>query len=140
VAFCRTWPIVDYSYTDYILIIDRLCPNKNSTRFLPLHSKSWLALAGEDLDGYGIIWQVVQQTEGRIRLGPGTLYSSIQTLLDAKLIGEIEPREDANLGKERRRYYRLTSAGRKLARCEAERLADLLRVARSRKILRGEYV
>jgi DNA-binding PadR family transcriptional regulator len=99
-----------------------------------------LALAGEDLHGYGIMRQVVQQTEGRIRLGPGTLYSSIQTLLDAKLIGEIEPREDANLGKERRRYYRLTSAGRKLARCEAERLADLLRVARSRKILRGEYV
>jgi DNA-binding PadR family transcriptional regulator len=99
-----------------------------------------LALAGEDLHGYGIMRQVVRQTDGRVRLGPGTLYSSIQTLLDAKLIEEIEPREDANLGKERRRYYRLTSAGRKLARCEAERLADLLRVARSRKILRGEYV
>lgn len=99
-----------------------------------------LALAGEDLHGYGIMRKVAQQTDGRIRLGPGTLYSSIQTLLDAKLIEEIEPREDANLGNERRRYYRLTSAGRKLARSEAERLADLLRVARSRKILRGEYV
>jgi DNA-binding PadR family transcriptional regulator len=99
-----------------------------------------LALAGEDLHGYGIMRQVAQQTAGRIRLGPGTLYSSIQTLLDAKLIEEIEPREDANCGNERRRNYRLTSAGRKLARSEAERLADLLRVARSRKILRGEYV
>ena len=99
-----------------------------------------LALAGEDLHGYGIMRQVAQQTDGRIRLGPGTLYSSIQTLLDAKLIAEIEPREDAGLRNERRRYYRLTSAGRKLARSEAERLADLLRVARSRKILRGEYV
>jgi DNA-binding PadR family transcriptional regulator len=99
-----------------------------------------LALAGEDLHGYGIMRQVAQQTDGRIRLGPGTLYSSIQTLLEAKLIEEIEPREDASLGNERRRYYRLTSAGRKLARSEAERLADLLRVARSRKILRGGYV
>jgi len=99
-----------------------------------------LALAGEDLHGYGIMRQVAQQTDGRIRLGPGTLYSSIQTLLDAKLIEEIEPREDAGSGNERRRYYRLTSAGRKLARSEAERLADLLRVARSRKILRGKYV
>ena len=99
-----------------------------------------LALAGEDLHGYGIMRQVAQQTDGRIRLGPGTLYSSIQTLLDAKLIEEIEPREDAGSGSERRRYYRLTSAGRKLARSEAERLADLLRVARSRKILRGKYV
>ncbi len=67
-----------------------------------------LALAGEDLHGYGIMRQVAQQTDGRIRLSPGTLYSSIQTLLEAKLIEEIEPREDASLGNERRRYYRLT--------------------------------
>lgn len=99
-----------------------------------------LALAGEDLHGYGIMRQVAEQTDGRMRLGPGTLYSSIQTLLDAKLIEETEPREDRRLGHERRRYYRLTPAGRKLARAEAERLRDLLRVARSRKILRGEYV
>jgi DNA-binding PadR family transcriptional regulator len=99
-----------------------------------------LALAGEDLHGYGIMRQVAEQTDGRMRLGPGTLYSSIQTLLEAKMIEEIDAREDAKLGTERRRYYRLTSAGRKLARSEAERLADLLRVARSKKILRGEYV
>jgi DNA-binding PadR family transcriptional regulator len=96
-----------------------------------------LALAGEDLHGYAIMRQVAQQTEGRLRLGPGTLYSSIQTLLEAKLIEELEPREDAALGTERRRYYRLTAAGRKLARSEADRLADLLRVARAKKILRG---
>lgn len=99
-----------------------------------------LALAGEDLHGYGIMRQVAEQTDGRMRLGPGTLYSSIQTLLEAKLIEETDARENAGLGRERRRYYRLTAAGRKLARSEAERLAGLLRVARSKKILRGEYV
>lgn len=99
-----------------------------------------LALAGEDLHGYGIMRQVAEQTSGRMRLGPGTLYSSIQTLLEAKLIEELDSREDARIGGERRRYYRLTLAGRKLARIEAERLADLLRLARSKKILRGEYV
>lgn len=99
-----------------------------------------LALAGEDLHGYGIMRQVAEQTEGRMRLGPGTLYSSIQSLLEAKLIEEIDPRKDAGLGQERRRYYRLTTAGHRLARSGAERLADLLRVARARKILRGEYV
>jgi DNA-binding PadR family transcriptional regulator len=99
-----------------------------------------LALAGEDLHGYGIMRQVAEQTEGRMRLGPGTLYSSIQSLLEAQLIAEVDLREDAKLGHERRRYYRLTSAGRKLARCEAERLADLLRVARAKRILRGDYV
>lgn len=99
-----------------------------------------LALVDDDLHGYGIMRQVADQTEGRIRLGPGTLYSSIKTLLEAKLIEEVVARADARLGSERRRYYRLTSAGRKLVRSEAERIADLLRVARSKKILRGAHV
>lgn len=98
-----------------------------------------LALAGQDLHGYGIMRNVAEQTEGRLRLGPGTLYSSIRTLLEEKLIQEID-HPDASARNERRRYYHLTSAGRKLARSEAERLADLLRVARSRNILRGDYV
>jgi len=99
-----------------------------------------LSLADEDLHGYGIMRNVEEQTAGRMRLGPGTLYSSIQTLLEENLIQELDQREDAKLGQERRRYYRLTAAGRKLARSEAERLADLLRVARAKKILRGDYV
>jgi DNA-binding PadR family transcriptional regulator len=99
-----------------------------------------LSLAGEDLHGYGVMRQVAEQTEGRMRLGPGTLYNSIRTLLEAKLIEEVDLREDRKLGRERRRYYHLTLAGRKLARSEAERLAGLLRVARAKKILRGDYV
>ncbi|MGA2096971.1 MAG: helix-turn-helix transcriptional regulator [Candidatus Acidiferrum sp.] len=99
-----------------------------------------LALAGEDLHGYAIMRQVAQQTDGRMRLGPGTLYSSIQSLLEEKFIEELDARVDTKASPDRRRYYRLTSAGRKIARSEAERLADLLRVARTRKILRGDYV
>ena len=99
-----------------------------------------LSLADEDLHGYGIMRQVAEQTGGRLRLGPGTLYSSIQSLLEENLIEELDPSEEAKPGQERRRYYRLTTSGRKLARSEAERLADLLRVARAKKILRGDYV
>jgi DNA-binding PadR family transcriptional regulator len=100
-----------------------------------------LSLAGEDRHGYGIMRQIEEQSGGRVRLGPGTLYSSIQTLLDEKLIEETDaPHDDDAPNSERRRYYRLTSAGRKLARSEADRLADLLRIARVRKIYRGEYV
>ncbi|HUB29155.1 MAG TPA: helix-turn-helix transcriptional regulator [Terracidiphilus sp.] len=99
-----------------------------------------LALAGEDLHGYGIMRHVEEQTEGRMRLGPGTLYSSIQALLEEKLIEETSKREDGEANQERRRYYRLTGTGRKMARNEAERLAGLLRVARAKKILRGDYV
>jgi DNA-binding PadR family transcriptional regulator len=99
-----------------------------------------LSLAECDLHGYAIMRQVAEQTAGRIRLGPGTLYSSIQTLLEESCIQEVDLREDAALGPERRRYYRLTPVGRKLARAEAERLGELLRIARSKKIFRGEYV
>jgi DNA-binding PadR family transcriptional regulator len=126
-------------------------------RLEPLPSAAFqilLALAGEELHGYAIMRQVEEQTDGKIRLGPGTLYSSVQSLLEAGLIEEIEPREKSKNGREprnetkreaknaddRRRYYRLTFAGRKLAASEAERLADLLRVARAKKILRGRYV
>lgn len=99
-----------------------------------------LALAGEDLHGYAIMRQVEQQTRGRVRLGPGTLYGSIKTLLEARLIEEVEPPANEEPGTERRRYYRLTSAGRKVARSEAGRLADLLRLAVAKRILRGAHV
>ena len=99
-----------------------------------------LSLVGEDLHGYAIMRQVAEETGGRMRLGPGTLYSSIQSLLEEGLIEEVNFPADNKLRDERRRYYHLTAAGRQLARAEAERLADLLRVARARKIFRGEYV
>jgi len=99
-----------------------------------------LALVGEDLHGYAIMRQVAEQTGNRIRLGPGTLYSSIRSLLENGLIEELDSQEDTGSGDERRRYYRLSSAGRKLASAEAQRLAEVLRVARAKKILRGRYV
>lgn len=112
-------------------------------KFDPLPSAAFqilLSLADDQLHGYGIMRQVEEQTNGRMRLGPGTLYSSIQALIEEGLIEEVDRRSESNAGYERRRYYRLTSSGRKLARSEAERLADLLRVARAKKILRGEHV
>ena len=97
-----------------------------------------VSLADEDLHGYEIMRRVEEQTGGKTRLGPGTLYSSIQALLEAGFIADITGTE--NQADDRRRYYRLTAAGRKTCRAEAERLADLLRVARAKKILRGEHV
>jgi DNA-binding PadR family transcriptional regulator len=99
-----------------------------------------LALADGDLHGYAIMRQVEEQTGGRLRLGPGTLYGSIQALVEGKLIEEVDRPADAGGRAERRRSYRLTVPGRKQARAEAEKMADVLRVARARKILRGNYV
>lgn len=102
-----------------------------------------LALAQGDLHGYAIMRAVEEQTAGKVRLGPGTLYSSIQGLLEEGLIEEVDPAASPELSdapRERRRSYRLTDNGKEVARTEAERLAEILRVARSRRILRGDYV
>jgi len=99
-----------------------------------------LALAGEDLHGYAIMRQVEQQTCGRVRLGPGTLYGSLRALLEASLIEELDNRSGSEDSSERRRYYRLTSAGLKLVRSEVEGFAQTLRVARAKRILRGADV
>jgi len=99
-----------------------------------------LSLADGDLHGYEVMRRVEEQTGGRTRLGPGTLYSSIQAMLDAGFIAEVESGTPEQPNDARRRYYRLTAAGRKVCRSEAEKMADLLRVARARKILRGDYV
>lgn len=110
-------------------------------RLNPLPSAAFqilLALAEEDLHGYAIMRQVAEHTG--VRLGPGTLYSSIQALLEEKLIEDAGRTAEAGGEHERRRYYRLTAAGRRVARTEAERLAGLLRVARAKKIFRGDYV
>jgi DNA-binding PadR family transcriptional regulator len=96
-----------------------------------------LSLAEEDLHGYGIMRRVADQTAGRVRLGPGTLYTSLAALVEEGLIEEVEVDDDED---ERRRYYRLTGAGRKIAHDEAVRLAGMLRLARASKIFRGEYV
>src|SRR5688572_20901623 len=99
-----------------------------------------MSLADDDLHGYQIMRRVEEQTGGRTRIGPGTLYSSIQALLDAGGIAEVASRSAHNLNDEGRRYYRPAAGGRKPARDEAERLASVLRVARAKNILRGQHV
>ena len=99
-----------------------------------------LALAGEELHGYALMRQVEQQTRGRVRLGPGTLYGALRTLLEANLIEELDNSSGSEDSSERRRYYRLTSAGLKVVRSEVEGLAQTLRVARAKRILRGADV
>ena len=90
-----------------------------------------MALADEDRHGYGIIQEVLSRTDGSVRLSPGTLYRSIQRMLDDDLIVEIIERPAPELDDERRRYYRITTFGRAVARAEATRLHELVRLARA---------
>jgi len=89
-----------------------------------------LALADKERHGYEIMREVDERSEGKVRLGPGTLYGSIKRMLSDGLIEEMDERPDPELDDERRRYYRITPFGVEVARAEARRLAALVRLAR----------
>jgi DNA-binding PadR family transcriptional regulator len=96
-----------------------------------------LTLGEGERHGYAIMQEVREQTGGVMRLGPGTLYRSIQAMLKDRLIEESKSRPPVTQDDERRRYYRLTTWGRKVAAAETARLAKLVRTAESRKLFRG---
>jgi DNA-binding PadR family transcriptional regulator len=98
-----------------------------------------LALADEERHGYGIMQEVEARTGGETRLGPGTLYGSIKRMLADGLIEESDDRPDPEMDDERRRYYRLTDFGRRVAGAEAERLASLVSTAAAKKLVRHPW-
>lgn len=101
--------------------------------FLPLSSATLhilLSLAGEEMHGYAIMQEVRRQSEGKYKLGPGTLYDNLQKLIDRKLVEELgrRPGDDDP----RRRYYRLSSLGRGVLTAEIARLDDVVREGKLR--------
>jgi DNA-binding PadR family transcriptional regulator len=90
-----------------------------------------LALAGGERHGYAIMQEVAASTDGQIKMGPGTLYGTVKRLLAAQLIEESDERPDPHLDDERRRYYRITPYGRKVAQAEAARMRGLAQLAAS---------
>ena len=105
----------------------------DASSFLPLSPATLhilLSLAAKDLHGYGIMQEVARQSEGKYKLGPGTLYDNLQKLIQRKFVQELgrRPGDDDP----RRRYYRLTSVGRAVLAAETNRLAGVVREARLR--------
>ena len=90
-----------------------------------------MSLSDEDRHGYAVIQDVAARTRGEVRLSPGTLYRSIQRMLEQGLIVEKRERPAPEEDDERRRYYRITPLGTAVARAEARRLAELVRLARA---------
>jgi DNA-binding PadR family transcriptional regulator len=101
----------------------------------PAEFEVLLALADGDKHGYAILKAVARGSEG-IALGPATLYTIIRRFLASGLIVESAQRPDPALDDERRRYYRLTDAGRATARAEVERMEAVLTAARAKPLLR----
>jgi DNA-binding PadR family transcriptional regulator len=103
-------------------------------RLLPLSAQQFeilLALCDRDLHGYGIIRDVSERTDGRLRLGTGALYTAIARMVTLGLIRETDRRDEADA---RRRYYALTRLGRRTLAAETARLEELLAKARRKGI------
>ncbi len=101
--------------------------------FLPLSTASFyilVALADADRHGYSILCDIAERTAGKVRVNPGTLYTTIKRLLGDGLILELDERPDPEADDERRRYYRITPLGRRVVRAEAARLEQLVAMAR----------
>jgi DNA-binding PadR family transcriptional regulator len=94
-----------------------------------------LALVGSERHGYAIMKEVTTRSDGAVKLGPGTLYGALKRLLEAGLVEEGSERADPELGDDRRRYYRLTKLGMRVARMEARRLEAMVREARQKKLI-----
>ena len=111
---------------------------QNPSELLPLSPAVLhilLALSDGEKHGYSIMQDVIAQTEGAVRMGPGTLYGSIKRMLAAALIVEAETRPDPTLDDERRRYYRLTEFGKRILEAELRRLARTVQLPAAQKLL-----
>ena len=110
----------------------------DSENYLPLTPAVFhilLALSDGEKHGYAIMRVVEETTQGRMVLGPGTLYGAVKRLLRSGLIVESDYRPDPVIDDSRRRYYRLTDLGREVLTAESERLADLVEYARRKDLL-----
>ena len=96
-----------------------------------------IALADRDRHGYSIMQDVAARTSGRVQLSAGTLYSSIRRMLEQGLIEELADSPDPSSTDERRRYYRLTRFGRRVAAADVERLSALVSQARATGLVPG---
>jgi DNA-binding PadR family transcriptional regulator len=133
--------VVDNIYLNqYIVVGMKNDENPDAERFLPL-KPNWfhilLSLANEEQHGYGMMQEVLERTDGKIRLWPATLYGTLERLLEEGLIAEANRRPPADEDDARRRYYRLTALGRRVLAAESIRLEDLVRVIRAKRRAAG---
>jgi len=116
----------------------RLTDSSAPESYLPLPRDTFhilVSLADRDRHGYSVMLDVAERTGGRLRLSPSSLYAAIKRLLGQGLIEELDERPDPQHDDERRRYYRLTRLGRRVAVEEARRLERLLSDARATGLL-----
>ena len=113
----------------------RKTDHSSPQEFLPLAAPVFhilLCLADGERHGYALKREIARRTDGKVNLGPGVLYSAIGKMVEGRLIEETEERPDPHLDDERRRYYRITRLGRRVAQAEAARMRELVQIADQR--------
>ena len=113
-------------------------PARNPNELLPLTPAVFhilLALADGEKHGYAIMQEAASNSDGSVRMGPGTLYGTIKRLLADRLIEESDERPDPASDDERRRYYRLTDFGTRVVTAEVRRMEGLVRAARGKRLI-----
>ena len=109
---------------------------KDPESFLPLKANYFhiiVSLSDGEQHGYGIMKEVLERTDGKVRLWPATLYGTLKRLIEDELIEEFEDRPSGEDDDARRRYYRLTSLGRRVLSAETQRLKDLVSMLKSKR-------
>ena len=98
-----------------------------------------LALSTQERHGYGIMKEVESDSQGKVKMGPGTLYGSIGRMIEAGLIRESDKRVDPEMDDERRVYYKITGPGREALAAELERYCELVAVAKRKQLAANAF-
>jgi len=108
--------------------------NNSNTPLTPAVLHILLALSTQERHGYGIMKEVESDSQGKVKMGPGTLYGSIGRMIEAGLIRESDKRVDPEMDDERRVYYKITGPGREALAAELERYRELVAVAKRKQL------
>jgi DNA-binding PadR family transcriptional regulator len=127
----QIYPLVIYPLRIYAR---RMAINKAGTPLTPAVLHILLALSTHERHGYGIMKQVESDSQGKVKMGPGTLYGSLGRMIEAGLIRESDKKVDPKMDDERRVYYKITTLGQKALSAELRRYRDVVAVAKKLRL------
>lgn len=117
-----------------------MAKNNTNAPLTPAVFHILLALSARELHGYGIMKQVQEDSHGKVKMGPGTLYGSLGRMIDTGLIRESDKKIDPEMDDERRVYYTITALGKKTLAAELDRYHEVVAVARRKTLLPNTFI
>ena len=119
--------------------LENVAKNLTNTPLTPAVLHILLALSTEERHGYGIMKQVESESQGKVKMGPGTLYGSLGRMMEAGLIRESDKKVDPELDDERRVYYKITKLGQATLAAELERYREVVAVAKKKQLAPSSF-